>query len=210
MEESNLADVGSFCVQPTPREPRYDDDAPLPSHRLVLDPILRAAVHARLVGEVRDPLIAPLLGDVSVPRRGHVELDLSRELVRGRERLWNASGRARGAIVVVCEPTRVELGEIFHYCDGPWTWASRYLLVRHSSRAATRFADSVAAEGKLAFLFSASNGLDWLDIFVPGPLLDAAFGTALKECRRFKRYIEHNPGATDEIIVDRPPYSDVR
>ena len=210
MDESNLAEIGTFGVQPTPREPRYDDDAALPSHRLVLSPILLAAEHARLVGEIRDPLIGALLRGVSTRRRGYVELDLSQDLAQGRERLWNASGWARGAIVVVCEPTRIELEAIFHYCDGPWTWASRYQMPKGSRRAAAASADPVAAEGKLAFHFSASNGLERMDVFAPGLLLEAAFRTALKKCRRFRRFVEHNHGAVDEIIVDRPPYADIR
>jgi hypothetical protein len=205
-----LADIGTFCVFPTPKEPRYEPDDPLPSHRLVFEPLLRVAEHARITGQGRDPLVGPLLEGVSARRRGHVELDLSQELVRGRERLWNAEAWGRGAIVIVCEPTRVDLGAIFHYCDGPWLWTTRYQMQKASPRAALGFADSAAAEGKLAFLLTASNGPDWMDVFAPESLLQAAFDTALRDCRRFKRYIEHNPGATDEIIVDRPPYSEFR
>lgn len=210
MAEADLADIGTFCVQPTPMEPRYEPDDPLPSHRLVFDPLLRAAEHARIIGQGRDPLVGPLLAGVSTRRRGYVELDLSQELVRGRERLWNTEAWGRGAIIIVCEPTRVDLAAILHYCDGPWIWTSRYQMLKGLPRAALRFADSVAAEGKLAFMLSASNGPEWMNVFAPEALLQAAYDTALERCRRFKRYIEHNPGANNEIIVDRPPYSETR
>jgi hypothetical protein len=206
VDEVDLADIGTFCVQPTPAEPRYEPDDPLPSHRLVLDPLLGVAEHARVMGEGRDPLVEPLLVGVSTRRRGHLELDLTQELVRGRERVWNTEAWGRGAIVIVCEPTRVDLGGVFQYCDGPWLWTSRYQMQKASPRAALGFADRVAAEGRLAFLFSASNGAEWLDVFAPEGLLQTAYDTAVARCRRFKRFVEHNPGATDEIIVDRPPY----
>lgn len=86
MDESNLAEMGRFCVFPTPTEPRYEPDDPLPCHRLVFDPLLRVAEHARIIGEGRNPLVGPLLAGAHIRRRGHLELDLSQELVRARER----------------------------------------------------------------------------------------------------------------------------
>jgi hypothetical protein len=207
MPIQETTEVRSFCVRATPSQPPYETDASLPSHRLVLRPLLAAAVEARIIGRIGDPEILALLSSIAERKRGYVELDVSKELVRGYERLWNTSSWGRGSIVVVCEPARLEPADVLHYCEGPWTWSSRYQMLKGTPRAAVAFAESAAVGGRYAFLFSASNGIEWMEVFAPTHLAAASFETAAKTCRKFKRFVEHNPDAQDEIIVDRSPYA---
>ena len=141
-------------------------------------------------------------------KRGHVEVDLSHEVVKGHERFWNAGAWERGAIVLAVTANDEQIGNIFQWCSEPGVLSSLYQIRKASPASAIRYAQAVALAGSTAFLFSASNGIQWMDVFASDAALVRLFAIANEKCRPFKRYVEHNPGQ-DEIIVDRPPYIDL-
>lgn len=200
--------VGTFFVVACPRalmagQPRER----LPAHRLVVEPLVAAAteIHVYAAGGER-PLEALLL-TLAVRHSRHFEIAPSPTLVRDHPELWNAKAWQLGAVVMATKIDDESLTGIFRYCQGPEVWASRRQLLKGSPDSAIRTCERFAQQGLRAVLFGASNGIEWLNLFAP--LRDAGHCHDLAEanCRVFKRFVEHNPEAANEIIYDRPPYS---
>jgi hypothetical protein len=179
-----------------------------PAHRLVIEPIVRKASGMRIYGLDDEQGLRREVLSMGVAKPGHVEIDLSREVVSGHEIVWNASGWERGAIVLEANLNDDELAEIFRWCSGPSVCSSWSQIKKGTPAPAIKHAQAVASQGATAFSFSASNGIEWMDVFPPASDALRLFALAGRCCRPFKRYIEHNPGA-DEIIYDRAPYSEM-
>jgi hypothetical protein len=202
--------VGTFFVDVYHRCPAFDEVGErLPPHRLVLEPLLAHAESVRVyglpeVGPIRDN-IAP----VARPRRGFTELTLSEELVRGHESFWNTGTWERGSVAILCVLDRPALAELLSHCSGPRIWSSLHQSRKGTHGSAIRYCQRAVGEGgRYAFLFSASNGIERMDLFCRPESLYDTYTLATERCRPFKRYCEHNPGR-NEIIIDRPPYNRV-
>ena len=204
---TDLDRLRSFFVQAVPTEPRYSDNERIPAHQLVIEPLIAAAVELRLIAGGTDPDLQRLAESLGSPRRGGISFDLSRQVLRRAEELWNATGGRRGDLILACDPARVHLPTVLRWCQGPFIWASEYQLLKGMTREGLRTSRNLAQKGRLVFIFPRSSGIQWMEVFATKPHLIAAYSAALEHCRNFKRYVEHNPGAADEIITDRPPYS---
>ena len=200
---------GSFFVSVYPQCPRGADTATrLPPHRLVIEPLVAQTHEMRIYGWEGTITLCDEVLSLGNRKRGHIEVDLSREVVKGHERFWNTGFWKRGAIVLATTMADEGVGNVFHWCAGPDVWSSLYQIRKGTPLSAIRYAQSVAARGSIAFCFSASNGIEWMDVFADAVAIDRLFAIAQEKCRPFKRYVEHNPGQ-DEIIIDRPPYREM-
>lgn len=203
-DEEQVVKYGTFFVQASPPL-RVERTRRVPAHRLVIEPIVKKATEVRIYASPKTAEFAAHIWGIGMEGRDHVDIDLSLEVVRAHEWLWNADGWSRGAIVVAARLTDEDFAEIFHWCDGPGTWSSMAEVKKGTPAAATKYARATALNGLTALSFSASNGLQLMDVFpVPEDAI-RTFRLAQRTCRRFKRFVEHNPGA-DEIVVDREPY----
>lgn len=209
MEEilETLDKTGTFYVTVYPRSVFGDDQKRrLPPHRLVVEPLVQHSLEIRIYGQdERSPLFDRVLS-MGERRRGYILVNLSRDAVRGHEQVWNADSWRRGALVLAAQAPDSTLAEVFHWCSGPRVFASLYQIRKGTPASAIAYAQKVSADGKAAFVFSASNGIELMHVFPPRDGLLRLFDLALQHCRPFKRFIEHNPGQ-DEIIVDREPYT---
>lgn len=113
-------------------------------------------------GSVEHPLN---LSDFSflVRERGKFRLDLSRECVNGAEIFWNACSFRRGSVVVLLEG-EFDLAPILRRCAEISIDETPNM---GNSPAATKLAKRAMSEGQIAVLFSASNGIEWMDIYAP-------------------------------------------
>ena len=195
--------VRTFFVQTCPREHLgYSEPVSLPTHRFIVEPILRAAQEVRIYGSPPDLRLPP-----AVKRKGHLFLPLNGDLIRHMPEIWNGTGGwSIGSIVIETDLTIQTLEEIFYYCQGPDIWSSRYQMQKGNTNSALKFCERVALNDKISCLFSASNGIERMDLFMPVRRYEELWQLARKRCRTFKRYIEHNSDRDNELIVDRPPY----
>ncbi|MES2817904.1 MAG: hypothetical protein V4812_02840 [Pseudomonadota bacterium] len=143
-----------------------------------------------------------------IRRRGHIQLIPGPELLGGLNQVWREGGWKVGAVAIVTEATPETIASVLRYCSGPSIWSSRHQMKKGGPNSALTFCERSAAEGKACFLTSSSNGVQLLDIFVPAERYAETFELAVRECREFKPFIEHNPENTSELVIDRPPYSD--
>jgi len=177
----------------------------LPPHRLVVEPLISYAREIRVHGTNEQSLLYDEIVSMGTPSKHHVTIDLSQSVVRGHERIWNSGGWRRGAIVIVAAIPRQALTDVFHWCDGPSVCSSLHQVQKGTPSGAITFAQKEARDEQLCFVFSASNGIQWMDVFVPPAKVDEVFEIAEKHARPFKRFAEHNSDE-DEIIIDREPY----
>jgi hypothetical protein len=177
----------------------------LPPHHLVIEPLVSYAKEIRIYSPDEQSLLYDEVISMGRKERRHVVVDLSHDVVRGHERVWNAGSWERGAIVIATVVPRELLAGIFHWCAGPSVFSSMHQVRKGSPAGAITFAQKATHLGQLSFLFSASNGIQWMDIFAAPAEVEELFELALRSCRPFKRFCEHSPDK-DEIIVDRQPY----
>lgn len=85
-------------------------------------------------------------------------------------------------------------------CTPAAVCVSRYELSQSDSVGAIRYCDSVIDQGEFAFLFSATNGIQYLSIFAPGHEIETLYRLALDWCRPFKRWFECVPGESVNLV----------
>jgi hypothetical protein len=149
--------------------------------RRFVSPLLRSADHARLYPTSIQSIELALASSILLPKRGYLELNLSKECVKGFEDFWRAGAQKgeylRGTIVVV-QPATTPLSSLLKQCVLYGVPSSRYQIQKGCSTAAIKFASEQARLGKRCFLFSASNGVEHVDVFAPVGILEADLLTA--------------------------------
>lgn len=179
---ADALEIGSFFVE-TGYSLSHPIDAPHPVHERVIRPLLARATECRLYGLKQDPELLALAQPIATPRKGIWFLDLSRELLRGYEPLWNGYCR-RDSIVIVTSISPDECADVFTYCRRPDVWSSFNMICEGNSRAAVKHCREVSREGgQVAFCFSGSNALEWMDVFAPPERLEALFHLASARAR---------------------------
>jgi hypothetical protein len=128
-------------------------------------PLLASAVHARLYpSKVFEPRRYKFL----IPRNRYFEFDLTKNCVRGYESFWRA-GAAKGeyqrGTIVVVQPGGVALAPLLKRCTLNGIPSSRYQVLMGSSAAAVRFAENRSRRDQRCFLFTASNGVEYVKIY---------------------------------------------
>ena len=103
-----------------------------------------------------------------VRERGKFRLDLSRECVNDAEIFWNACSFRRGSVIILFEG-EFDLAPILRRCAEISIDETPNM---GNSPAATKLAKRAMSEGQIAVLFSASNGIEWMDIYAPEAVRD--------------------------------------
>ncbi|WP_314351378.1 hypothetical protein [Campylobacter showae] len=144
------------------------------THDQIIAPLLQNALAAYVYNGRKDSIVGafgsvehPLnLSDFSflVRKRGKFRLDLARECVNGAEIFWNACSFRRGSVVVLLDG-EFDLVPILRRCVEIDIDETPNMS---NSPAATKLAKRAMSEGQIAVLFSASNGIEWMDIYAPG------------------------------------------
>ena len=98
-----------------------------------------------------------------VRERGKFRLDLARECINGAEIFWNACSFRRGSVIILLEG-EFDLAPILRRCAEISIDETPNM---GNSPAATKLAKRAMSEGQIAVLFSASNGIEWMDIYAP-------------------------------------------
>jgi hypothetical protein len=179
---ASAVDLGTFMLPVLGRtSTSVGLDAHLPAHDSVLRPVLAKAIECRVYGVSRQSRLFALLAQIGI-RRGRVwHLDLSLDLIRGYEALWNATCEHHG-IAIAASLSLEETQLIFDSCGCPDAWGSRYQLSHGSSRAAVSYCFEVAhSDDAYAFLIPGSNGLEWIDVFADNERLPILWDQAMRK-----------------------------
>jgi hypothetical protein len=196
-----------FFVMPYFQCPRRPDVySRIPPHRLVIEPLVAVAaeicVHQKRVYELEIP-IPP-----HEKRRSAWVLNLSAELVRGWETFWNAGCWARGSISLKLPAERIDWEGIFSWTQYGGVWSSKRQMLKGTPSEALTYSDRNAAGDMAVACFSASNGIQFMDLWFDAAKCDRMNQLARDTCRSFVRFIEHGKYPR-EIIYDRAPYNEM-
>lgn len=180
--------------------------ARIPPHRLVIEPLVAAAVEV-CVYQTRSHKI-----QVPVPphqkKRSALVLNHSAELVKGWEVFWNSGAWKRGSITLKLPVEKVDWAEIFSWTKYGGIWSSGRQILKGDTSGAVAYSDKNATGGFAVVCFSASNGIQHMDLWFDPALCERMNLLAQESCRHFVRFIEHGKFAK-EIIQDRAPYMDM-
>lgn len=100
--------------------------------------------------------------------RGKIYFNLSRECVNGAEIFWNACSFRRGWVVFLLGG-EFELVPILSHCVKISIDETHNM---DNTTSATNLAKREMSEECIAVLFSASNGIEWMDIYTPEAVQD--------------------------------------
>lgn len=99
-----------------------------------------------------------------VRERGKFRLDLARECVNDAEIFWNACSFRRGSVIIFLDG-EFDLAPILRHCAEISIDETPNM---GNTPSATKLAKRAMSEGQITVLFSASNGIEWMDIYVSG------------------------------------------
>ena len=143
------------------------------AHDQIIAPLLQNALATYVYNGRKDSAVGafgsvehPLnLSDFSflVRERGKFRFDLAHQCVNGAEIFWNACSFRRGSVVVLLDG-EFGLAPILRRCAEISIDETPNM---GNSPAATKLAKRAMSEGQIAVLFSASNGIEWMDIYAP-------------------------------------------
>lgn len=156
----------------------YDEYSVMPVHESVIRPLLENSTEAFvyrgrkdeffLCGKMQYPI---RLEDeaILIPQKGKFRFDTSMECITGHEYLWNATMWKRGSIVIVAEPDRIDFKDIFRH-----THVAGFAETPNSGNmvSAVKKCKEVMAANKIAIIFPASNGIEWMHIYAQGEVWD--------------------------------------
>lgn len=162
-----LERTNTFTVQVMPSADwlaiRQQQHQPLPWHESVLRPLLKVARAAWVYELSEESEVFSVAHSLLRRERGKHAIDLSADPIVGHELLWNASGGARGSIVVTMPAVTFPGRTIFPHCQDAFVVGNP--TVAHTA-SAVRFARSAISDGRtLCCLLSRTNGFEWISIY---------------------------------------------
>lgn len=176
----------------------------IPPHRLVIEPLVAVAQEITVFQSPQysiDVPIPPSTNEI----KGRYVLDLKQELVRGWERFWNVGVWRRGAVVIRLEHGAANWAEVFNWTEYGGVWSSRNQIRKGTPSSAINYCDANAVGSSMTVSLSASNGIQWMDVWADSKICEALDGLAQANCRHFVREVEMGKFQR-EIVYDTASY----
>jgi hypothetical protein len=176
LERVGCFDIGTY----DPWKVKNERKAELDACARFVAPLLASAVHARLYpSNVFEAWRYKFL----IPRNRYFEIDLGKNCLRGYETFWRAGAKKgeylRGTVVVT-QPGDFSLASLLKGCVLYGVPSSRYQKLMGNSAAAVRFAENRPHRDHRCFMFSASNGVEYVDVYPPEGCHRSDYFTAVK------------------------------
>lgn len=194
-----------FSLKIYPEYPREEDiDRRLPPHKLVIEPLLQHAI------EIVVHQKATYAFDIPIPphllRRKTIVLEPSSDIVAGWPSFWNSGWWKRGAISIKVPVNQVNWISLFAVSEYIGVWASRHQILKGTPSGTVKYADKNANGNDAVFSLSASNGIQWLDVWLPTNISATIEAQAKEQCGRFVCSSEQDK-FHNEIVYDQAPYA---
>lgn len=164
LTKQRLAKCGTFRADLISEDYNPEPDESLPFHRRFIRPLLDMADECVIYGLRKGSPLLSRCKDILNPDRGRHVLDLTQEVIKGYEPLWNANAFERGSIVAVVRSSAFDRSIL--------KYALRFMIIGNpgsiQTPAAVRQCRTAAKTGKMAFSFSRHNSMN---VQVYGPPL---------------------------------------
>ena len=122
--------------------------------------------------------------DILIYEKGKYKFDLNKECVLGHEDLWYANKYRRGSIIIILENNLKIFENIFKYVFNPGISGTPNSGNTHS--AVKKFKEEMK-NGRIGICLPASNGIDWMDIYINQENMEELFMIAEKSCNKTDR-----------------------
>ena len=168
----------------------YEENDKLPAHELVIRPLLENSIDTFIYNGTKEEFF--LCGKMQVPiklkqedilisDKGKFKFNKTKECVTGHEYLWNATMWKRGSIVIVLENNLDMFREIFKHTYNPDLLATPNM---GNSVSAIKKCKEEMEKGKIVVCLSASNGMEYMQIYVGQRKTNELLKIAEKNCQR--------------------------
>lgn len=193
-----------FSIEPYFECPSWPEVARrIPPHKLVIEPLVSAAQEIRVYQKRGYEFEVPL--PPHTKQRSTLVLDLSAELVRGWEEFWNSGWWKRGGVTIKCDYSQIDWSEFFPWTEYGGVWSSPHQIQKGTPSGAVTYCDKHAVGQAVVFCLSASNGIQWLDVWCDPSRAQRLDRLAQSTCRHFVRSIEQGKFPR-EIIYNEDAY----
>jgi len=181
-----LDKVQTFSITLEEFYPRAKEATELPSHSRVIRPLLSHTKVMRiyLKDSDCDPDILDDIKSLGSIQDDVAEIDLSKEVLSGHEKLWNAQLWRRGSIVLGVSTDEATLAKSLSHCRGPGVMASMHQLKKTGPVSAFTFARKLARGGLIGSVFPAATGIKYLELFPPKDDLHRLYHLAKRVCAK--------------------------
>jgi hypothetical protein len=179
-----------FSLTLLDNEEKYaDPGTPYGIHASVLRPLLARADACWVYGIGMESALWQAARDMLTPARGKFRVDTrggaSADPVTGREVFWNARGGKRGTIVMTLPLADFPAG-VFSACLHAGVMDN--YRAGHTP-AAVKFAQQAISGGThIAVCLPRNNGIEWMDLFAPKPLVFELYARARAACKGKPQY----------------------
>ena len=112
--------------------------------------------------------------------KGKHKLDLTKECVIGHEDLWYANKWKRGSIIIILKNNLEIFENVFKYVFNPGI--SGTPNSGNTSSAIKKCKDEMK-NGNIGICLPASNGIDWMQIYIKQENMDKIFEIADRNCK---------------------------
>jgi len=167
----------------------YDENSVLPAHELVIRPLLENSLDIFvykgtkeeffLCGKMQIPIKLEQ-EDILISDKGKFKFDKTKECIIGHEYLWNATMWKRGSIVFVLEPNKMNFAEIFKNTCRP---SFEGTPNSGNTISAIKKCKLEMEKGNIAAILPASNGIEWIQIYVKGEVWENLVKSARNNCK---------------------------
>ena len=168
----------------------YEEKDKLPAHELVIRPLLEHSIDAYiykgtkeeffLCGKMQVP-IQLMQEDILISDKGKFKFDKTKECISGHEYLWNAAMWKRGSIIIVLDNDPDLFREIFKHTYNPELQATPNA---GNSASAIKKCKEEMEKGRIAVCLSASNGIEFMQIYVGQGKTNEMLEMAEKNCQK--------------------------
>jgi hypothetical protein len=158
----------------------YKPNAKLKAHKSVIKILLKNCIEAFVFGLKEQDELYIQNSNILINDRGKFRFDLSKDCVKGHEYLWNATGWKRGSIVIVLKRDAVNFKALFKDCYRPGLSETPN---SGNTPAATKKCREESKMGNIGICLSASNGMEWMNIYAEKILTNKLFKQAEKYCK---------------------------
>jgi hypothetical protein len=161
-----------------------DESAHHAIHDSVLRPLLSVADECWAYGVEENSKVFKSAKAILTKEGRRHKVSLIGDPVTGHELFWNAHGGKRGTIVISVPSEKFDAPAIFPNCRRSFVFTN--YRAGHSPGAITYAQRKIQNQTHVVFCLPRNNGLEWMEIFAPKPLVFELFSIAGKLCRESK------------------------
>jgi len=158
-----------------------NENTDIPAYEFILKPLIKNCLYAYVYGLRGDSKLYIQNKDILIYEKGKYRFDLTKECVTGHENLWNARKWNRGSIVIILENDLEIFEKIFKYTYNPSLLGTPN---SGNTKSAIKKCKEEMNNNRIGICITASNGIDWIQIYIEQEKADELFLMAEQNCKK--------------------------